>query len=154
MTRDASDAPDSPIVDEAESGSASIWVLAMAAIILLAAASAGLGGAAVAARHRAGAAADLASLAAASWVARQVTAPRAAGVDSGGESGVASGVDGGGDAAAACGAARRVAASNGATLNGCVVDGSTVTVEVASPVQGLVGALGAVATARARAGPA
>jgi hypothetical protein len=146
MTRDASKTPDPPVVDEAESGSASIWVLAMAALILLAAASAGLDGAAVAARHRAGAAADLASLAAAAQLAKKLAAAPAAGVDSGVDSGV--------DAAAACATASRVAASNGAKLQGCVVDGSTVTVAVASPVQGLAGALGAMATAGARAGPA
>ncbi len=110
-----------------ERGSATVWVLALAAVLGLVTTASVLVGVAVVARHRAASAADLAALAAAG---RAVT----------------------GDPDA-CAAAHDVARVNGADLTGCSVgSGAVVQVEVAIDVR--LGRLGVhEAVGRARAGP-
>ncbi len=108
-----------------DTGSATVWVLAVGLVFVLAAATIALGAAATVARHRAQAAADLAALAAAmrAWDGQ----------------------------AAACDRAAEVSARNGARLVACALDGfdALVTVEVAPAG----GAGWADARASARAGP-
>ena len=88
-------------------GSASIWVLGVAALVLLVGAALGAHDAATLARHRADTAADLSALAAAAQI---------------------------GIGPAPCPEAARVAASNGARMDRCSVDldpsGRSGTVEV------------------------
>ena len=110
-----------------ERGSATVWVLLLAAVLAVVAAAAVLVGAAVVARHRAAGAADLAALAAAG---------RAVAGDP-----------------VACATAAEVAVANGAELPGCHVGpGSVVDVEVR--VTAGLGGLGVhEAVGRARAGP-
>lgn len=113
-----------------ERGSASVWVLAAAGLVLLAAFAAALGGTAVLARHRAERTADLAALAGA------------------GRIGVSTG---------ACAAAARVATANGATLGTCRVllssDGRSGTVAVTISAEARFPAVGdRNITARAIAG--
>ncbi len=109
-------------------GSASVWLVGLAGLVLLASAAGVVRGAAVVVRHRVEAAADLAALAAAARLA-----------------------DGsGGDP---CAAASQVAAANGAVLSGCRLAGSTAEVEAEATLDaGLLGRHRA--RARARAGPA
>jgi secretion/DNA translocation related TadE-like protein len=110
-----------------ERGSATVWVIALSGVLALVAAAVVLVGAATAARHRAGAAADLAALAAATRA-----------------------VLGEPDA---CDLAAHVARANAAALVSCSVDDSAV-VEVRVDVPVRLGGLGVhVASARARAGP-
>ncbi|SDO90845.1 helicase/secretion neighborhood TadE-like protein [Klenkia soli] len=113
--------------DRGERGSATVWTVALAAVLALVGAATVLVGAAVVARHRAGAAADLAALAVAG---RAVL----------------------GDPAA-CDTGRAVAQANGADLTSCTVGpDAVVAVEVAVPVQ--LGPVGVTqAAGRARAGP-
>jgi len=109
-----------------DSGVATVWAaLAIAVIMSVTVVGVQLG-AAVVARHRAAAAADLAALAAAGWA-----------------------VNG---AEAACARAGDIARAMGATLAGCALDGweAQVTVQVRPPFLPLVDG---VAEARARAGP-
>ena len=110
-----------------ERGSATVWVLGLAGLLADLGAAVVHGGLAEVARHRAGAAADLAALAAA---ARAVV----------------------GDPAA-CAEAARIARANTAQLDGCSVGaGAVVAVQVRVPVR--LGALGVFqAHGRARAGP-
>jgi secretion/DNA translocation related TadE-like protein len=110
-----------------ERGSATVWVLALAALLGVLGAAVVLVGTAVVARHRASAAADLAALAAAG---RAVV----------------------GDAGA-CAAAAWIARADGATLESCAVGADAVAeVHVRVPVR--LGPFGlAGARARARAGP-
>lgn len=82
-------------------------------------------GAAVAARHHAESAADLAALAGAAVV-----------------------LDGGDTA---CSAARRIATANGVVVTSCATDGADVLVEVSVAVR--IGPLDRAATAHSRAGP-
>ena len=111
-----------------ERGSATVWVVAVSAVLALVGIGTVLMGAAAVARHRAGAAADLAALAAAG---RSVV----------------------GDAAP-CAAATAVARAQAAELTRCDVGaGGVVDVQVRVPVR--LGPLGLEhAVARARAGPA
>ncbi|SFE10437.1 helicase/secretion neighborhood TadE-like protein [Blastococcus tunisiensis] len=111
---------------ESERGSATVWVLALGGVLAVIGMAAVLTGAAVVARHRATAAADLAALA-----------------------GAVRAVQG----ADACRSAAELARANAAELVACVVgDGAVVEVSVSVPVR--LGPLGAVsATAHARAGP-
>jgi secretion/DNA translocation related TadE-like protein len=111
---------------DAERGSATVWMLMACGVLAVIGAAAVLVGAAVVARHRATAAADLAALA-----------------------GAVRAVQG----ADACGAAARLAAANAAELTTCTATlGAVVDVEVSVPVR--LGRLGVFsATARARAGP-
>ncbi|MGY1914795.1 Rv3654c family TadE-like protein [Blastococcus sp. SYSU DS0973] len=110
-----------------ERGSATVWVLALSAVLALLATAAVLVGVAAVARHRAAGAADLAALAAAG---RAVLGNPAA-----------------------CPAAAEVAATNGAELTGCRV-GEHGVVEVAVAVPVRLGRLGVhTAHGRARAGP-
>lgn len=110
-----------------ESGSATVLVLALCLVLV----TAGAGSLAllhvVAARHRAGAAADLAALAAASRV--QSGQPRAA-----------------------CPTAQQVAASAGAQLLRCDLGEDVVSVVAEVPLRGALGGLGP-ARVPARAGP-
>lgn len=108
-------------------GSVTIWAAALAGLIWLGSSAAVLYGAAVASRHRAESAADLAVLAAAVHVP-----------------------DG---QARACDVAARIASRNGASLGDCKVVGEEVEVVVASRLF-LSGLGGFTAVARARAGPA
>jgi len=107
-------------------GSATVLVLALCTVLVLAGTVASALGAVAVARHRAAAAADLASLAAASRVVE--------------------GTD------VACAAARRVAARADAVVTSCRLEGWDAVVEAAVRPPGAVGRLG-VTTARARAGP-
>jgi secretion/DNA translocation related TadE-like protein len=111
-----------------ERGSATVWVIALAGLLAALGTAGVLVGAAVAGRHRAAAAADLAALAGA---ARAVV----------------------GDSTA-CSAAAHIAAANGAVLQRCAtLPGAEVEVSVRVPVR--LGPLGVVeAHGRARAGPA
>lgn len=107
-------------------GSATIWLVGLAALIGLVTVAALVQGSAVVARHRAAAAADLAALAAAVRVSE--------------------GAD------AACAAAKGIAARNGGSLTRCVLSGDDVEIDVTRPL--MLGSLGSwVAMARARAGP-
>ena len=112
--------------DARERGSATVWVMVLCGVLATVGVAVVLTGAAVVARHRAGAAADLAALA-----------------------GAARAVQG----ADACGEAARLAAANAAELTGCEVEpGGRVRVTVSVPVA--LGRLGIFsATGRARAGP-
>jgi secretion/DNA translocation related TadE-like protein len=111
---------------DGQRGSATVWVLALSGVLAAVGLAAVLVGAAVVARHRATAAADLSALAAAG---RAVA---------------------GGDA---CGTAAEIAGANAADLMACGVgEGSVVDVEVSVTVR--LGRLGVFsATAAARAGP-
>lgn len=110
-----------------ERGSATVWVLALAGLLAALGASVVLVGAAVVARHRATAAADLAALA-----------------------GAGRAVMGEPDA---CATASRIAGANGGFLDGCTVSADAV-VEVRVHVPARLGSIGAfVAQAHARAGP-
>ena len=111
-----------------ERGSATVWVIALSAVLAVIGTAAVLVGAATVARHRATSAADLAALAAAG---RAVV----------------------GDPDA-CAAAADLAQANSAELTACTVGGDAVVeVSVSVPVQ--LGPLGPLeATGRARAGPA
>ena len=108
------------------------WAVALAAVtaVFLAVLARGT---VAAARHRAGAAADLAALAAAERVAQGV--------------------------GSACGVARRVAAEHGARLVRCQVEGSVVDLTVRLVASGstrwvaVVGVSSVTPVARARAGP-
>ena len=107
-------------------GSMTIWAAALAGLVLLGSSAALLYGSAVAGRHRAETAADLAALAAAVHV-----------VDS---------------PASACAIGARIAIGNGGSLRGCEVVGDKVEVVVSRRVS--LGGLGTfTAVARARAGP-
>jgi len=114
--------------DEGERGSATVWTVALAGVLALVGVAVVLVGAAVVARHRAGAAADLAALAAAGAAVQGD--PRA------------------------CAVAGELAAANAATLDSCAVGaGAVVELYVHVPVR--LGPLGVLdARARARAGPA
>src|SRR3954471_18401909 len=95
---------------EGERGSATVWVLALSGVLACVGLAVVLVGAAVVARHRASAAADLAALAAAG---RAVTGEPDA-----------------------CAVAARVAEGNSASLAACVVEGSgIVQVRVTVPVR-------------------
>lgn len=107
-------------------GSAAVWVLCLAALLVAATTLAVLYGSAVAVRHRADAAADLSALAAA---AQALAGP-----------------------AAACAAAARIATANGAVLRDCGLAADVATVAVTVRGRGAVGEA-MVATGRARAGP-
>jgi secretion/DNA translocation related TadE-like protein len=112
---------------EPDRGSATVWVVSLAGVLALLGLAVVLTGAAAVARHRAGAAADLAALAGAQHA-----------------------VTGAGDP---CGTARRLAEANAARLVRCRAGpDAVVAVTVAVPVR--LGRLGVhEATARARAGP-
>jgi secretion/DNA translocation related TadE-like protein len=107
-------------------GSVTIWAAALAGLMWLGSSAAVLYGSAVAARHRAETAADLAALAAA---VHSVDGP-----------------------ASACAVSARLAVGNGGVLRGCQMTGDDVEVVVSMRVN--LGGLGAFTTvARARAGP-
>ena len=109
-------------------GSATVWVLALCGVLVSLGAAAVLVGGAVAGRHRAEAAADLAALAAAGRAVSGAADP--------------------------CAAAESVASANGAVLESCAVHPGAV-VEVRVTVGVMLGPLGRrPASARARAGPA
>jgi secretion/DNA translocation related TadE-like protein len=112
-----------------DSGSATILMLGIAAVVLAAGCATAMLAAAISARHSAQAAADLAALAAATHI----------GIDDGG-----------------CAAAERIASRNGAQLDGCVIqiaaDGRSGIVEVTVSRPAGTGPLaGLRATARAAA---
>src|SRR4051794_16510323 len=114
--------------DTGERGSATVWTVALAGLLAALGAVVVLVGSAVVARHRAGAAADLAALAAAGSAVQ-------------GDPG-------------ACSVAEQVAAANGATVDSCSVSAAAV-VELRVHVPVRLGPLGvAAARGRARAGPA
>ncbi|WP_205730150.1 Rv3654c family TadE-like protein [Blastococcus sp. TF02-8] len=110
-----------------ERGSATVWVLALSAVLVLVAAAAVVVGLGMATRHRAGSAADLAALAAASAAVTGDPDP--------------------------CARAGEVAEANGGHLSACHVEpGSVVAVQVQVALS--LGRLGThSAVARARAGP-
>ncbi|MQA78058.1 MAG: hypothetical protein GEV10_06205 [Streptosporangiales bacterium] len=110
-----------------ERGAASIWVLAMGAVVLAVAVVVGLYGSAATARHRASAAADLAALAAADrlWT---------------------------GKAGEPCRTAAEVARRNGARLTGCLTSNGVADISTRVRLGGALTRLGD-ARARARAVP-
>ena len=108
-------------------GSAAVYVLAAAALVIAAGVAEAEVGAAVVARHRAATAADLGALAAASTALR------------------------GGPAA--CAVADRVAKANAARLSGCALVGVDAVVTTTVRPAGIAAAWG-VAQVTARAGPA
>lgn len=111
-----------------ERGSATVWVLALSGVLVLLGAAAVLVGVAVAGRHRAEAAADLAALAAAGDAVTGAADP--------------------------CAAAASIASANGAVLESCAVRPGAV-VELRVTVEVTLGPLGRrLAHAAARAGPA
>jgi secretion/DNA translocation related TadE-like protein len=113
---------------DAERGSATVWVVALAGVLALVGAAVVLLGAAAVARHRAGAAADFTALAAAQRAVLGDADP--------------------------CTTAQRLAEANGAMLVGCSA-GPGAVVDVSVEVTLRLGRLGLHdATARARAGPA
>jgi secretion/DNA translocation related TadE-like protein len=108
-------------------GSATVWVLALSGVLLSFGAAAVLVGTAVAARHRAEAAADLAALAAAGSAVSGTADP--------------------------CVAASSIASANGAVLESCTV-GPGAVVEIRVGVRVTMASLGVRwAHADARAGP-
>ncbi|GII81226.1 hypothetical protein Sru01_62080 [Sphaerisporangium rufum] len=111
---------------EGERGSATIWVIALMALVWLAAAAVLLYGAARLASHRAQAAADLGALAGA---VHALAEP-----------------------AAACRRARELVEANGALVTGCVVHSGVVDLQVAFSLS-LPLAGERTAVAEARAGP-
>jgi secretion/DNA translocation related TadE-like protein len=123
---------------DADGGSASLWVLALAMVLWISVAGVVLVGVAVTARHRASTAADLSALAAASAVQRaQLQHDPNFG-------------------ASACATARAIAAANNATVDSCRVSGAVVDVAttVAIPALAALRLFGLDSvSARARAGP-
>jgi secretion/DNA translocation related TadE-like protein len=117
----------------ADAGSATVYVLWLVGVLLALGAGLAVWASAVAARHQASSAADLAALA-----------------------GAARAVEG---SVSACAAAGRVAAANGAKLVSCALSGSAVEVAVqvrpraGDSFEGFLGVPLPAATARARAGP-
>lgn len=107
-------------------GSATIYALALLAVLAAVALAAAAVGGAMVARHHAMTAADLTALGAADALARADGDP--------------------------CGVAERIAARHEVELLGCVLDGLVVDVVVGARVGGLA-PLGLVAQMRARAGP-
>ncbi|MDX6285934.1 MAG: hypothetical protein QOG53_1419 [Frankiales bacterium] len=112
--------------ESGEQGIATVVTLTLIALLVLASGCAVLLGSAIAARHRAGAAADFAALAGAG---RAVVGT-----------------------AGACRAAAAVAAAGGARLVSCSVRDGVVDVRAAVPLPGVLARWGWV-TAQARAGP-
>ena len=117
----------------AQRGSASVWVLAGGALVMLVALGLATRVSAVAARHRTESAADLAALAAADGIGRDDSSSRI------------------------CGRAARIAMFNGAALASCVVvlspDGRSGTVAVSVDARVRLVILGRTrVSARARAG--
>lgn len=111
----------------AEHGSATLLVLGCAVVVLAVGVVGSVLGAAIAVRHRAAAAADLAALAAAR---EAIFGPTAA-----------------------CTAAARIAGVNGGRLRSCTLAGSIATVEVSVAPRGVLARFPAP-VGRARAGPA
>ncbi len=115
-----------------DTGSGSVLVLGVGALLVVATVAVGAAGQVVAARHRAEASADLAALAAASMALTE-------------------------GPAAACRQAARVVAAQTGTLDACRVDGDgSVSVVVRASVLRSAGALAPLlgpVTGRARAGP-
>lgn len=107
-------------------GSATIWVVMLVMLLTMVWVGLASVGAAVVARHRASAAADLAALAAASAAERAIPNP--------------------------CAAAREIAEMHGGHVSGCRLDGLTADVVVTVDVAGVL-AFGASAAGRSRAGP-
>jgi secretion/DNA translocation related TadE-like protein len=114
-------------LDRSERGSGTVWMVALIAVVGVFSVFGLALGQAMTARHRAGAAADLAALAAAD---RALEGPRAA-----------------------CDRARVVAAAHGARLLDCALDGEVSDVRVEIEVPAALVTL-APARVRARAGPA
>jgi len=122
----------------ADRGSATLWTVAVAFVVMLSTAAVLLIAIAVSARHRAATAADLSALAAASVLASAQVA---------GISMTTSSTE------QACRAARDIAGANGARLGECHIDGSIVDVltTVNVPAIGYLGEHSV--SAHARAGP-
>jgi secretion/DNA translocation related TadE-like protein len=119
-----------------EAGSASLWTLSFALVVLASAVTVVACGVATVGRHRAAAAADLAALAGAAQIA-QIRAGSVAGQ-------------------LACDAARTIARANDAQLVRCSVDDNAVWVVASVELRGLaqLGGLGVGSiSASARAGP-
>ncbi len=113
-----------------DGGSASIWVLSAGVLVWVVTAGVLAVAQGMVARHRAGAAADLAALAAADQAFFQPGATDAV-----------------------CPVAAELAHANGAQLVACTVVGQVVDVTVSVSVHGPVGAVVGPATVRSRAGP-
>ncbi len=110
-----------------DAGSATVWLVGLAALVGLSVTVGIVQGSAVLARHRAEAAADMAVLAGAIQASAGQPDP--------------------------CGAAARIAGRNGVLLAQCAVYGEDVEVVVTRPLR--LGTLGSwTASSRARAGPA
>jgi hypothetical protein len=142
------------VIGDGDRGSATVWLLAVVMLVWLVAGAVLADGNAVAARHHAATAADLAALAGAAvasgaqWTNALPTGALPNGALPTGHT----------EPPAACSAARSVAAANGARLLDCHVDGVTVAVVAATPLGRLAQLLrlgsAAAARATAKAGPA
>jgi len=122
----------------AERGSATLWTVAVALVVMMSTAAVLLIAIAISARHRVATAADLAALAAASVLASAQVA---------GDSLTTNATE------QACRAARDIADANGARLSECQINGSIVDVLTTLTVPA-IGYLGEHSvSARARAGP-
>jgi secretion/DNA translocation related TadE-like protein len=125
-------------------GSATLWALALVLVLWLSVAGVLLAGIAIAARHRAATAADLAALSAASALSGAAS-----------WSGAVTGTTPGATPAPAgvCAHAQEIANANGATIASCQVSGAVVEVTASVPVNGLRYLGVDSVSARARAGP-
>ena len=147
-----------PDAARGDDGSATVWVVVLAMVVVTVAVTGAVLAQAVIARHRAGTAADLAALAAAG---RAATLQPFADVAAELATVTPAGPTGGTVARTAgtvlvewqaCSAARAAAAGNGARLSSCSVIDGIADVQVVVAGHGLVAKLGG-AHGRARAGP-
>ncbi|MGW5364868.1 Rv3654c family TadE-like protein [Actinopolymorpha pittospori] len=122
----AGDGPATPLGDGPERGSGSVWVLAVACLLIMASVAAIAVAAVLGAGRRADTAADLAALSAAGM--------------------------GPADLDSACAVAERIAAAHRTSLTACTVEGAVVDVTVEAR-QAMPGGLALTLRARARAGP-
>lgn len=147
------------MIGDGDRGSATVWLLAVVMLVWLVAGAVLADGNAVAARHHAATAADLAALAGAAVASgAQWTNALPTGALPNGALPTGALPTGHTEPPAACSAARSVAAANGARLLDCHVDGFTVAVVAATPLGRLAQLLrlgsAAAARATAKAGPA
>jgi hypothetical protein len=132
-------------------GSAAVWLIALAMVLWSSTTAVVLVGVAIAARHRAATAADLAALAAATVETRAAFGGDPA-TSSGGTAGAPT-TPSGDQSVRACAAAEAIAVANDATVVACRLVGSVVEVTAVVRVPGVAHlALGSV-SAKARAGP-
>ena len=129
-------------------GSATLWTVAVALLVMMSTAAVMLIAIAISARHRVATAADLSALAAASALASaQMASARVASAQMESSDPTTSATN------QACRAARDVAQANGARLSECQVDGPIVDVVTTATVPALRYLGSQSVSAHARAGP-